>query len=281
MVSFFDFITIIIRYKKIIKYLNIILEKYSMTPLKIISYNISALPKWFNLNGNPLKRIEEIIDLLIKNDADVICLQEVFDIKIKNRIAQELLKYDFHYKPSNSMFCLSSGLMILSKYRIISKGFEAYNNYSGEDSLTEKGILYITIKINNTVYTILNTHLNANAIFSLYRRCVRTREKQMHQLLEFIKNRDANRDNIILCGDFNIDLYDYQNMFNKLNNIYKFNISSINFINNTKLITFSKSNKQLDYIFYFYNTPKHISFNYELIKSDLSDHYPIILNLLF
>ena len=250
-----------------------------MTPLKIISYNISALPKWLNLNGNPFKRIEQIIDLLIKNDADVICLQEVFDIKIRNRIAQELLKYDFHYKPSNSMFCLSSGLMILSKYRIISKGFEAYNNYSGEDSFSEKGILFITIEINNTVYTIINTHLNANAIFSLNRRCVRTRDKQMHQLIEFIKNN--NRDNIILCGDFNIDLYDYQNMFNKLNNIYKFNISSINFINNTKLITFSKSNNQLDYIFYFYNTPKHISFNYELIKSDLSDHYPIILNLLF
>lgn len=252
-----------------------------MTPLKIISYNISALPKWCNFNGNPFKRIEEIIDLLIKNNADVICLQEVFDIKIRNRIYQELLIYDFHYKPSNSFFYLSSGLMILSKHKIISKGFEAYNNYSGEDSLSEKGILYITIEINNTVYTIVNTHLNANAIFSLTRICVRTREKQIHQLLEFIKNRDTNRDNIILCGDFNIDLYDSHNMFNKINNIYKFNISSINFINNTKLITYSKSNKQLDYIFYFYNTPKHISFNYKLIKSDLSDHYPIILNLLF
>lgn len=253
-----------------------------MTPLKIISYNISALPKWFNLNGNPLKRIEEIIDLLIKNDADVICLQEVFDIKIKNRIAQELLKYDFHYKPSNSMFYLSSGLMILSKYNIISKGFEAYNNYSGEDSFSEKGILFITIEINNTVYTIINTHLNANAIFSLYRRCIKTREKQMDQLLKFVKN--SNRDNILLCGDFNIDLYDYQTMFYKITNIYKYNISSINFINittNKKLITCSKSNKQLDYIFYFYNRPKHINFNYELIKSKLSDHYPIILNLLF
>ena len=57
---------------------------------KIISYNICALPYYINLYGDPHKRINNIITFLKRVNADVICLQEVFDKKIRKKIINKL-----------------------------------------------------------------------------------------------------------------------------------------------------------------------------------------------
>ena len=53
--------------------------------LKILTWNIAALPRLINLFGNPSERINGIIEYLKEVDADIICLQEVFDNKIQPR----------------------------------------------------------------------------------------------------------------------------------------------------------------------------------------------------
>ena len=49
--------------------------------IKIISFNICAIPWWGNIFGDPINRIDKIIEFLEKKNPDIICLQEVFDKK--------------------------------------------------------------------------------------------------------------------------------------------------------------------------------------------------------
>jgi len=246
--------------------------------LRIISYNICALPKWFNIYGNPLKRISKIIDILDSIDADIICLQELFDRKIIEIVKQSMIKYNFFYKKSTSKLFLNSGLMILSKYTIINSGYETFSNHCGEDSLATKGIIFSNIIFNNKIITIINTHLNADSIFSTKYRCRNIRLKQIGQIINNIK-KTHHTNNIILCGDLNM-IYSHNTHFlNKLKNSYKYCICS----NNTlpKLITHRKNKTQIDYIYYLYNEQQHIEYKYDTYISEQSDHNAIILEIIF
>ena len=54
--------------------------------MKILSWNIACLPNYCNIFSNPIDRIPRILSIIEKHDADIICLQEVFDKKIRKII---------------------------------------------------------------------------------------------------------------------------------------------------------------------------------------------------
>ena len=70
--------------------------------IKIISYNICGLPRWYNLFGDPYDRIDKIADFLIKTDADVICLQEVFDSGLIIILKTKLSDYNYYSSDQRS-----------------------------------------------------------------------------------------------------------------------------------------------------------------------------------
>lgn len=246
-----------------------------MSVLKIISYNICALPKWLNQFSNPFKRIDNIITFLNKTDADIICLQEVFDKNIMSRLMVELPKYYFCHYPIKSSIIMNSGLVICSKFPILSRGRETFKDACGEDRFSEKGLIYITVKIRNKIHTVINTHLNADAIFSSVKYSQEIRMKQMKQVLHRMTQY---RNDVILCGDFNIHLYNnnVKDIIDEITTFKKYCIKS------KKMITFKEENKQLDYIFYLSNNKVPFKYSYKVFKTDdttMSDHYPIQLNL--
>lgn len=245
--------------------------------IKVISYNICALPWWGNIFGDPVNRISYITDFLIQKNPDIICLQEVFDSGIFFILNTKLANYNYVcYRPKKLNNYLSSGLAIFSKTNITECSYEKFKNTCGEDKYCDKGFATITTKVEGIYFKIVNTHLNADAIFSTYEKCEETRLRQMSQLLSKISNR--NRHDIILCGDFNIDFTSVtgKKIYKKIKSL------STSCTNSKKMITFDDENIQYDQIFYI---PKYRSCyrcNYKVFDEKykkLSDHYPIQLTL--
>ena len=170
--------------------------------MKIVTWNIAALPTLVNSYGNPHFRIKDIIRYLKSLNADIILLQEVFLKKIVYKIKKSLeKKYDIFLDrscPKGKFIC--SGLLILvlkKKMKIRNVCFYPYKKASGEDKYANKG--FLVLDCDNL--KIINTHLNANAIFSTKNRCIRARNKQIGEVYHYYKNCDKT---CVLGGDFNM-----------------------------------------------------------------------------
>ena len=53
--------------------------------MKILSWNIACLPNIINIY-NPKKRFSKIVDMIMKANVDIVCLQEVFDYDIQKKL---------------------------------------------------------------------------------------------------------------------------------------------------------------------------------------------------
>jgi endonuclease/exonuclease/phosphatase family metal-dependent hydrolase len=244
-------------------------EKLKNNKIKVVSYNICSLPYYINIFGNPRARINNIIKFIDNIDADILCLQEVFDNYIRTRLIRAFnKKYYMYYGESSVFYKMNNGLLTLSKFPIIYKKTIKFNNLSGEDYLSKKGIHYITVTVDRPGFpsklTILNTHLNADAFFSFRVLCLSTRTKQLNQIIQLL-NKINN--NVLLCGDFNTDFnIDLIEEYNNIINTKK------NSINSKRFVTFPDENRQLDYIFYLSNKKIKLKKNYKMYPTDTSDH---------
>lgn len=182
--------------------------------MKIISWNIACLPNIFNKYSNPEERKRNILKFLIKENADIICLQEIFKNSIRNFIKKELEKVGYKIKTSHEMSYInigfSGGLMIATKDDIIECEYIKYRDTLGEDFFANKGCLYIKTKLG---YRIFNIHLQAKPEmrFCWQKRELREIQRcQIKQTIEFIRRKinskkiDINNKNIYIMGDFNI-----------------------------------------------------------------------------
>ena len=215
--------------------------------LKIITWNIACLPRFVNIFGNPHNRISKIIYKIDNINADIICLQEVFDKVIRKTIINFFKnKYKIHYTVNNNML-LNDGLLILSKYPIIHSENHIFNNSCGEDSFVCKGYQYVLIDYNDNIISIINTHMNADPIISKSNPKI-IREKQKSDILNIITNNNMNNSYNFLCGDLNSS-YNSDILYNILIELNtKFHNTNIN---KGKISTYSV--EQLDYIIYYGN----------------------------
>ena len=124
---------------------------------------------------------------------------------------------------------------------------------------------YARLKYKSSNITVINTHVDYLHTLS--------RKKQLNKLLSFIKN-ESKENKIILMGDFNADIYDksFIKFINELNNL------GINRVDiNDK--TFKLLNKPIDHIF----ISKEFKINsYKVLideNYDISDHYPLIVDI--
>tara|TARA_B110000971_G_scaffold212980_1_gene243171 strand:+ start:347 stop:1078 length:732 start_codon:yes stop_codon:yes gene_type:complete len=243
--------------------------------MKILSYNIACLPRLFNFFGKPCDRIEKLNRHISKQRPDIFCLQEVFSYGTLKSIKEFFGDKYYIYSYNDTYIRLDSGLLIASKYPITKKKAHIFKHSYGEDKLSHKGVLVVDIVINNKKYSILNTHLNADPIFGFKKKAIDIRDKQIKQMRSIVKRKKLNNiNNIIICGDFNID-YNDLSVIKPLLNIYRYNT-----INQQKIVTFSEEKAQLDYIIILNqvkskNKPKYKRF----INTRLSDHYMLGLDV--
>jgi endonuclease/exonuclease/phosphatase family metal-dependent hydrolase len=177
----------------------------SAAQLKIVSFNIWDLPYWFVKNRQ--QRIRQIADYLQRLDAEIVCLQESFDVQHR-RLLYERLGVERYYasggfeetrKVPFSVFDTTGGLVIFSKFPIIQYEFIPFNHFTPSlvEHIGRKGVLEAIIETPYGIMQVFNIHLHVGRHFFAHN----IRVKQLKSVLERMKMRPHLSS--ILAGDFN------------------------------------------------------------------------------
>src|SRR5262245_43394471 len=173
--------------------------------LRIVSFNIWDLPYWFVKNRQ--ERILQIADYLQMLDAEIICLQESFDVHHR-RLLYERLGCDRYYasggfeetrKAPFASLDTTGGLVTFSRFPIIEHTFMPFNQFTPSlvELIGRKGVLEATIETPYGVMQVFNIHLHMGRSFFSHH----IRVKQLKSVLEYMKAQQFM--SIILAGDFN------------------------------------------------------------------------------
>ena len=175
--------------------------------MKILSLNLHGFEE-----KNILLKQKLIVDTIIKEDIDIVFLQEVAqsihsdilfnDIKEDNygyrltKILQETgHTYYYHYKTGNIAFNkYDEGLAILSKTKLFDIKDFFISKTNSYDSWNTRVIVSAKTIINNKVFTLASIHFGWTDGFEVF-------EDQVDSLLDNLNNEDTN----IIAGDFNVE----------------------------------------------------------------------------
>jgi len=187
--------------------------------VKLLSYNIFLRPPLIRNNADDMKneRLQEFMKSQLEN-YDIICLQEMFSLA--NYRQQLLLKTAWekgfpYYAKSVDPHWLSgkfidAGLVILSKYPILSTDGMIYCAGNQIDSWAAKQVIYAKIQISPTFFIhVFTTHMQASYYDNHESINVindKARASQVQELADFVKSKTENSPYpVIIAGDFNID----------------------------------------------------------------------------
>ena len=247
--------------------------------MKIMSYNVRLFNKNQNIPEPMIK--EKIIDLIVKQDPDIICFQEFYNSDISKLNKNYLYK---NHTEKNSL------LLIYSKYPIIEK---TKNKSVLENTENMKNtFIFSDIKINTDTVRIYNIHLASNwfneseyefmqnpskeklktGTISIIKRMKKSYLKRSMQV-EIIKNHiNESPHPVIVCGDFNDTplSYAYNHIKGELKDA--FNSSGYGIGSTITKIPALR----IDYILHDKNIE---SINYKKINKKLSDHFAIYCEL--
>jgi endonuclease/exonuclease/phosphatase family metal-dependent hydrolase len=111
-------------------------QRTNASQLKIVSFNIWDLPYWFIRNRK--QRILQIAEYLRRLDAEIVCLQESFDVHHR-RVLYEYLGFQRYYasggfeetrKAPFAEFDTTGGLVIFSKFPILQSTFIPFHQFT-------------------------------------------------------------------------------------------------------------------------------------------------------
>jgi endonuclease/exonuclease/phosphatase family metal-dependent hydrolase len=177
--------------------------------MEIITYNVQSP---FLGISNYEERLDLIINKIALYNATVILFQEVFimslftmkifskDNYIKTRLKNIGYSYFAQSKLTTNM--QNAGLFIAAHYPIEVIDEITYPQQEADERFTTKGA--IIFRIDHPVYkrlTIINTHLHCMNYIDEYSKI---RMEQLHQIKDTLIKYNI-FDNILLCGDLNID----------------------------------------------------------------------------
>jgi endonuclease/exonuclease/phosphatase family metal-dependent hydrolase len=193
--------------------------------IKLLTYNIFLRPPPVKNNENDWKdeRLEDFCKELY--NFDIICFQEIFGTM--NSRKQSLIRaatktgFFFYVDTSSpsflSKYLVDGGLLILSRFPIVSYAYYPFQYGVISDSLAEKGVIYTKIMVRDCYLHIFTTHLQASYVNCgefHFKVSQETRFSQIRQINTFMSGvlaqEYSKKDKIILCGDFNVDALNYR-----------------------------------------------------------------------
>lgn len=198
--------------------------------INLLTYNIFLRPPLITNNGNDYKN--ERLSLFKKElyQFDIINFQEIF--QTLNERKAEMIKFSKKTGlkwtansprfPFFSKFLIDSGLLTVSRYRMLEVDFTPFEYNAGVDGLAYKGVLYTKIELekNGRSLHLFNIHTQASYSTKYTRDQHKHFESRLNQLIaaretieKFLKKYSnlekvgpANFNDIILiAGDFNVD----------------------------------------------------------------------------
>lgn len=172
----------------------------------LITVTIFGIPV-YSVQKNSKKRFLDLIQMLRTADHDVVLLQEVSSYYIDRLVAALTDIYPSYCSYKSGNVIVRSEMIILSKYPLADNSYQEFSDATIAELLTvNKGVLSARIEKDQRYYTIINTHLLVMGLFfkpiSTY--VERIRARQIAQLIQYVKNIQAERtDIVIIGGDFN------------------------------------------------------------------------------
>ena len=157
---------------------------YQAKSLSLLTVNIASFPRFLQfINSKFLKpitkRLPGLLSKIKKIDADVVALQEAFSPDTQAELVSALKDHYPHHitavgkgfhglnltKPLG--WVVGSGLMIMSKHRIVEAEFHVYSNTAvGEETFGNKGFLACKIELPGGKFsTIYTTHTQAGGMW--------------------------------------------------------------------------------------------------------------------
>jgi endonuclease/exonuclease/phosphatase family metal-dependent hydrolase len=255
----------------------------SSDSLKVVSWNVFLRPGI--LKDKQLERVDSIAASILKMDADVVVLQEVFHKRSRRRLIRALSDtYPYHTKMGRKTFWgVPSGNCIFSKDSIESQEFIYYERAMKADKLAKKGAIAISLTHDDKSFKVYGTHLQAGG----GQEGAIIRRSQIDQLASMSDKEDGSTS--LFAGDFNIrygdSLYDYLSEKLSIDNIVPVNqeLGTANFNDHT-LTNAKGPSKWIDFI--FLHRANGVRFRTSRIKEPrcwfnkkrtrVSDHNPVI-----
>ena len=150
-----------------------------------------------------IERMEKIVEKIMRNNPDIVCLQEAFDRKSTDELASRFKSkgYNVMYNVGKGFPTLNSGLFIATKYEIQDPEFREFSRGIGSDACASKGVAKVQIK-HPTMgeINVYNTHMQSDAHKP---EAAEVNMQQMDEIKTFLKKPDENIPSI-LVGDFNM-----------------------------------------------------------------------------
>lgn len=176
--------------------------------VSILLWNVWNLPSW--LTDNKSKTRAKALSPLL-NSYDVVVLNEGF-VNVKHLLSSTNHAYSYiPPRPCQTIF--STGLIFLSRYKIVDSDFELYRHRSGVDRFAAKGVAQVTLRIENADQfcghlCLFGTHMQA----SHGSRVQLARSSQARQAARFVKqteerllrNEAFHGARMIFTGDLNM-----------------------------------------------------------------------------
>ncbi len=153
-------------------------------------------------------RKEKILNKLKAVGADIVCLQEVWadgnrQWFLDNGGSQY---YSGFYPRTNDGLKISSGLLLLSRFKVGDPTFVSFKDASGIDGWATKGFFSVSVAkpTGETVAHMIVTHAQADADMESQK----ARKLQFGEICNFIRTNKEKSSwknaPVILCGDFNV-----------------------------------------------------------------------------
>lgn len=197
-------------------------ESDSAGELRVLCNNVGIFPKfiWDRYPAKIREKKKDIINdeekrarllaeslLACEGDPDVVLLQEIWSLKARDVLIEELAaEYPYHKSPetpdAGPLTTLPAGLMIFSKYPLSDFGYKEFTRGFGVDKLSRKGIIGAKLEKDGKTVAVFTTHLQAGG-----KRDPTVKPAQLKECNDFIREstKDLDEPTIILAGDFNID----------------------------------------------------------------------------
>ena len=272
----------------------------------VMSFNVHNFVSKCNQGLNPMftdrlnpyfkpRDLDRFIDLFKEYSPTVLCLQEVVPM-IEKPIDKDINDYDYIAKNFNFKYLCKRMAKIGYKHKVIANttkldrpldaesdyyilanaifSKEPINGYNIKQmSFTNRNFIHANITIKGRNIDVVNLHLE---YFSNPNHKVDIVTKQYKLLEEYVKT--INNDNLFICGDFNINLYNkgFGPRYKKYEEKTRFIQNNFKPLNYIKIYTNFTHNNVTDFVLLSKKSRLYSRVN-NIIRTNISDHYPIIV----
>jgi endonuclease/exonuclease/phosphatase family metal-dependent hydrolase len=174
--------------------------------LKLLTWNVFLMPAWIHESPHNARRAAAIGAVLAEQDADVVCLQKVFDSAARDTLARALgPAYPYRYGPLNDRRgpLISGGVWVLSRAPLTDYQEIEFDDCGGVECFSRKGALLLSGRCGTVPFRLVSTHLQGEAGPRFTDKNRRVRALQMKAIeAELLRPNLEPGVPFFLCGDF-------------------------------------------------------------------------------